>query len=88
MISFSCPRVDWRNNNTPIVSDAEMDVYAENLLKDYDKRYNKSILEEPTKLTIFTSLKTTLKRPLNTTISTMARVRNQSWARPLSTARS
>lgn len=35
MISFRSHRVDHRNNNTPIISDKELDEYAEAVLGDY-----------------------------------------------------
>lgn len=46
MIEFRWNRVDKRNNNTPIISDAEIDELAEIILGDYKPQ----LLQEPRKV--------------------------------------
>ena len=43
MIKFRPNRVDRKNNNTPILSDSEIDDLAEMLLADYKPRLLKSL---------------------------------------------
>jgi hypothetical protein len=45
LIEFRWNRVDKRNNNTPIISDAEIDELAEIILGDYKPQ----LLQEPRK---------------------------------------
>jgi hypothetical protein len=46
LIEFRWNRVDKRNNNTPIISDAEIDELAEIILGDYKPQ----LLQEPRKV--------------------------------------
>lgn len=46
MIEFRCRKIDRRNNNTPILSDAEIDEFALAVLKDYKP----ALLKEPGKI--------------------------------------
>jgi Zn-dependent peptidase ImmA (M78 family) len=46
LIKFRCRRVDKKHNNTPIISDAELDELAEVLLDDYKPE----LLREPRKI--------------------------------------
>ena len=46
MIAFNWHRVDRRNNNTPVISDAEIDKLAAMLLRDYKPQ----LLKEPGKI--------------------------------------
>lgn len=46
MIEFRCRRVDRRNRNTPIISDKELDEFAQAVLADYKPQ----LLKEPAKI--------------------------------------
>ena len=46
MIEFRWSKVDKKNNNTPIISDTEIDDLAEILLRDY----NPQLLKEPRRI--------------------------------------